>query len=903
MHCSAPLLSLLVATLCAVVAAESGTEKLAIGSPKVIPGRFLVEFDDDYNNDQFRVQAEPEYETRVELRYTLFRGVSIQLNDVDTAEEKAVQLASLPSVKNIWPVYVIELPELELEEVVSAGVSAHSQLKRSGKTSLSNAPHVMTQIDKMHAEGITGKGIKIAVIDSGIEYTHPALGGCFGEGCLVTSGYDFVGDDFTGYNNAMPDNDPMDCRGHGTHVAGIISAQENEFGIFGAAPGAVLSAYRVFGCTGVTTSDIIIAAYNAAYEDGADIITASLSARSGWSSSHWNDPISRIVERGIPCLASAGNTGDSGLFDVGNPGAAKGVTAVASFENTVRPTEQFKGYHIIDKASPVSFPIHHGRPGDWDGVERPLWATGYNLSTTVDGCEPLSDDTPDLSQYVVLLRRADCSYSDQAQNVADKGAKFLIIYNNEPGFNFIFLDGIEGIQGVAGISMELGETWIKALEAGSTVMTDILASDNPERYFIFDPDYDEAGTVSYWSSMGPSYEMNAGPNFGAPGGAILSTVPVSQGSFGVKSGTSMACPLAAAAYALIAEARGKLEPAVVADVLASTAKAQAYYNIMDQTFEDWLTSPVQQGAGLIQVYDAAHATTLVTPTSLSFNDADHFIETLNFTLTNSAKNEISYDLLHTPSRSLYVLEPDGIKHSTWDVGNVNVHAEILISSSRVVVGPGESTTIEVTAIPPQGLDLKRMPLWSGYISINGSDGSSLSLTYQGLQGSLYNATVIRDDDLWIASSSAWTLDPVPDNTIFTLPPPGTPWSWEYNYPLVIMTLHWGSRIITADIVPLTTCPPNTTIQARGMETIGQLVGYPQLWSPHGETSVTWEGSLADGLYAPPGRYKVVVRALRIHGNESEDEDWFMAESQPFQIKYLETVGGDDDGTGDDAPSQ
>lgn len=84
---------------------------------------------------------------------------------------------------------------------------------------------------------ITGNNIKVGIIDTGVDYTHPALGGCFGPGCRVAYGYDFVGDDYNGMNMPTPDADPMDnCNGHGTHVTGIIGAQDDELTFTGIAP-------------------------------------------------------------------------------------------------------------------------------------------------------------------------------------------------------------------------------------------------------------------------------------------------------------------------------------------------------------------------------------------------------------------------------------------------------------------------------------------------------------------------------------------------------------------------------------------------------------------------------------------------------------------------------------------
>jgi minor extracellular serine protease Vpr len=89
-------------------------------------------------------------------------------------------------------------------------------------------------------------------------------------GYQIRFGYDFVGDNYTGYNLAVPDLYPLDCNGHGTHVSGIVGANAPMF--TGVAPNATLGMYRVFGCSGGTANDIIIAAFNAAYDDGGNYL-------------------------------------------------------------------------------------------------------------------------------------------------------------------------------------------------------------------------------------------------------------------------------------------------------------------------------------------------------------------------------------------------------------------------------------------------------------------------------------------------------------------------------------------------------------------------------------------------------------------------------------------------------
>ncbi len=160
-------------------------------------------------------------------------------------------------------------------------------------------------------------------------YRHPALGGGFGPGYKIQFGYDFVGDEYTGLNSPNPDPYPMDCGGHGTHVTGIIGAEAPMF--TGVAPNATLGMYRVFGCGGSTTNDVLIAAFIDAYEAGgksfhiyfsysytysflslAQIITVSIGAISGWAEDPLAVVLSGIARTGVSCIVSAGNSGGQG---------------------------------------------------------------------------------------------------------------------------------------------------------------------------------------------------------------------------------------------------------------------------------------------------------------------------------------------------------------------------------------------------------------------------------------------------------------------------------------------------------------------------------------------------------------------------------------------------------------
>src|SRR6476619_2604496 len=196
------------------------------------------------------------YEVR--HRFTgLFNGVSIRASAIDAA-----RLRTVPGVTAVSPVQTVSLPPVETSPGTSLDLV--TALKQTGA-------------DVAQSElGLTGRGVRVAIIDTGIDYDNPDLGGCFGRGCRVAKGYDFVGDD---YNAAdvdpviAPDPDPDDCAGHGTHVAGIVGANGE---VVGVAPEVPFFAYRVFGCEGSTTEDIILAAMERAWRDGADVINMSL---------------------------------------------------------------------------------------------------------------------------------------------------------------------------------------------------------------------------------------------------------------------------------------------------------------------------------------------------------------------------------------------------------------------------------------------------------------------------------------------------------------------------------------------------------------------------------------------------------------------------------------------------
>jgi subtilisin family serine protease len=237
----------------------------------------------------------------------LFNGFSVELQDGNVAA-----LSNLPGVVGVYPLLTEAIPEVR---------------------PLSD-PDLATAITQTGADvtqnelGLRGEGIKVGVIDTGVDVDHPDLAG------RIVAGYDFVGDAYNASDPArstpVPDDNPDDCNGHGTHVAGIVGANG---AVKGVAPGVSFGAYRVFGCEGSSSADVILAAMERAYADGMDIINMSLGAAFQWPEYPTAKAANRLVRKGMVVVASAGNSGASGLYSLGAPGVGSDVIGVASFDN------------------------------------------------------------------------------------------------------------------------------------------------------------------------------------------------------------------------------------------------------------------------------------------------------------------------------------------------------------------------------------------------------------------------------------------------------------------------------------------------------------------------------------------------------------------------------------------
>lgn len=182
------------------------------------------------------------------------------------------------------------------------------------------------------ATGATGAGMRVGIIDTGVDYHHDALGGAFGPGNRVAGGYDFVNDDA----------DPLDDHGHGTHVAGIVAG--NGGGVVGVAPDATLYAFKVLGADGIGWSSWILAAMeraldpdqNPATNDAMHVVNLSLGSPRGDPDDVLSVGLDNLTEAGVVCCTASGNEGQ--YFSIGSPGASRKAITVGSSDKTDMPS-------------------------------------------------------------------------------------------------------------------------------------------------------------------------------------------------------------------------------------------------------------------------------------------------------------------------------------------------------------------------------------------------------------------------------------------------------------------------------------------------------------------------------------------------------------------------------------
>ncbi len=473
------------------------------------------------------------------------------------------------------------------------------------------APEVWRQSDPA-GKDVRGAGSVIAVIDTGIDYSHPSLGEGFGPRHKVAGGYDFA-------NN---DDDPMDDQGHGTHVAGIAAGDGGDGLVTGVAPDATLTAYKVLDDGGSGYESDIIAGLEAAVDPAnpyrADVINLSLGGAGDGT-----DPLglaaTRASQLGAVVVAAAGNSGP-GAQTVGSPASAAGVLSVgASVTGVTAPVAKI--------TAPVTEPLGGFRvPFSAYGPQQPVRGevVDVGLGTEAD-YERVGDVTGKIVAYRANLPSQMQDVSDvmveHARLAESRGAVAALAYtpSSTPmgGEDLarraaVGLQASEADDGIATLQPKLSvqpDPWrldklvvIGLLDLQWTAVQRLLA-DGPVTIEVSAEDLTDQ--VASFSSRGPTTRFDNGVDLVAPGVEISSSLPKAnyeQGTYRM-SGTSMASPHVAGAAALLHQLRPDLTGAdLTAQLTGSAHPIKA--------------GPTVQGAGRLDVAAAARATVVASPGTL-----------------------------------------------------------------------------------------------------------------------------------------------------------------------------------------------------------------------------------------------------------------------------------------------
>lgn len=166
--------------------------------------------------------------------------------------------------------------------------------------------------------------------------------------------------------------------------------------------------------------------------------------------------------------------------------------------------------------------------------------------------------------------------------------------------------------------------------------------------------------------------------------------------------TTTACPLVAAIYALIAEARGggPIDPPLFQRLLSSTSKPEAWFD-REAAHDDIIAPVPQQGAGIVQAWDAAHASVVLSGVdSISFNDSDHLVGEHTFSVENTGAEDVVLKVGHTPAATMYTFIPDAdvLRAASFPNPIVEGEAEIVFSSEYVSHCPF-CLSLQIVAFP------------------------------------------------------------------------------------------------------------------------------------------------------------------------------------------------------------
>ena len=611
---------------------ELKNDALAVSAQRNAQG--LIEIDEEQKAAIEKEQGEAEVKLKevsssisVLFRYKYVLNAIAVITPIEAVEK----IKKLPFVLNVKPHRIFPQPKLVQPQadgrILQLNSMAAPLIKDFKRTSVT-----FIEAQAAYDLGIKGQGIRVGVLDTGIDYTHAMLGGsglvedykainpdlpsAMFPNKKVVGGIDLVGSKFDSASLdparriPVPDANPIDQSGHGSHVSGTIAGIGDGVNSYdGVAPEATLYAIKVFG-SGSTSDEVVIAGLEYAidpnqdgkFDDQLQVINLSLGGANGTPYELYNKAVTNLTRMGTFMVASAGNESDV-PFIVGSPSTSDEALSVAAQIDHSDHNWRFKtvGFFVNDEKIAITEALESAlsKPiSEIESLKAPVIFGGLADKDYTD------EEAAAIKGKIVLIDRGVVTFQEKMSRAEKAGAIGVIVAQNKPEAPFTM--GGEGKVNIPAvmISQEMGQKIKAELDKGSVVVADFKNPDMIEKPELI-------GLITDFSSRGPrSYDLLIKPEITAPGQNIISAA-MGEGTKAIQmSGTSMSGPHMTGVMALMKQKYPTLTTRELKSVVMSTATP-----IKNAKGE--IESIARQGAGQVNVARAIKARFVTEPSSVS----------------------------------------------------------------------------------------------------------------------------------------------------------------------------------------------------------------------------------------------------------------------------------------------
>lgn len=710
---------------------------------------------------------------------------------IKTAFGNLKEIAKLEGVKSVFVTPVFEPATTAAPDTAAAGP--------------------MTGVHTVWEElGYTGTGMKIAIIDTGLDLDHPSFAAApeTNENSLTVENIaavlgklnafarkkDITADDlyrsvkvpfaFNYVDKNLTADHSKDKQGdHGTHVAGIAAANAlDDTVVVGMAPDAQLIIMKVFGAAGGAYMDDVAAALEDAMTLGCDVVNASLGSPRGFTTS--NSELDLIYERlasqDIVATFSAGNEGTSSDDNtwgtdmnrtqnpdnatVGAPSTWPNTLSIASAENCAVMSDNLvlaDGKVIFYQDSMAAIYKDAGYADyNWAVMLKEIAGVEYEY-VMVPGLGSVEDyASVDVAGKIAIVKRGELTFVDKIRNGENAGAAAVIIWNSKEEDIYTF--GMASSEGdyKAAIPAALITLADGQIFADAETKTLTISSQPAVRPV-------EGGQMSSFSSWGVTPDLQLMPDITGIGGNVYSCYD--NGKYGVMSGTSMSAPQIAGITALVMQHLYTIYPDAPDGSIRNLAEA-----ILMSTADPIISavsgveaSPRQQGAGLVNAYEATSTTTYLTVDGgrpkAELGDSADGVYTFSFEINNIGTEDKTYILDASLMTEVAAL---GIYGQYYMYGeNMAIPGTVTFDKKSVTVPAGGRASVIVSIALAENTMAYFDQAWKnggyveGYVYLYNEEGASeLNLPFLGFYGDWTDAPVF-DTAYWY-DNSFWGADPV-----------------------------------------------------------------------------------------------------------------------------------------------